>query len=288
MKLKNLSTLQVALGLSVLVHAVPLTVRFVDPVSFNRIFQEAPLEVILVNAKSTDLPVKATAIAQASLAGGGELLQGRATSPLPPSALTAVGDSADDSQRQVEAMQAQQTQLLAQIRRQLDAVPLPDPRHPADPVEHAASEQKRRQMVQLLAEIERRVNEQNARPRKRSLSPATRVATYAVYVDSLRRRIEAHGTDNFPQSAGKKIYGALDMTVIVNFDGRVFSTKIDRSSGNMTLDRQAQAIVRGIGSVGNFTAEMRRGTDQIEIQFHFDFTRDETVRASASLSADTH
>jgi periplasmic protein TonB len=58
--------LQLALGVSFAVHAALLTVRFVDPEGFNRVFQDTPLEVILVNAKSEELPEKAMAIAQAS------------------------------------------------------------------------------------------------------------------------------------------------------------------------------------------------------------------------------
>ena len=49
-----------------------LTVRFVDPEGFNRVFQDTPLEVVLVNAKTNERAVEAQAIAQASLAGGGE------------------------------------------------------------------------------------------------------------------------------------------------------------------------------------------------------------------------
>src|SRR5690606_29419096 len=76
--LKQLSTLQVALAVSVAVHAALLTVRFVNPEGFNRVFQDTPLEVILVNARSDERPEKATAIAQASLAGGGDVERGRA------------------------------------------------------------------------------------------------------------------------------------------------------------------------------------------------------------------
>jgi len=241
MNLKDLSTLQIALGLSVAAHAVLLMVRFVDPESFNRVFQETPLEVILVNAKSNERPDKATVVAQASLAGGGDLDKGRATSPLPPSAFTAIGDATEDAQRQVDAMQTQQLLLLAQIKRQLAAMPLPDPRQQADPAEKVAREEKRRQLVQLLAEIERRVNEENARPRKRYISPATREAAYAVYVDSLRRRIETRGTENFPETAGKKLYGELVMMVTVNFDGRLLATEIVQSSGDPTLSKHVRS-----------------------------------------------
>ena len=79
------STLTIALTVSALVHAGLLAVRLVDPQAFDRVFQDSALEVILVNARSNEAPVKAQAIAQANLAGGGDAASGRATSPLPPS-----------------------------------------------------------------------------------------------------------------------------------------------------------------------------------------------------------
>ena len=45
---RSFSTLQIALGVSVAVHAALLSVRFIDPEGFNRVFQDTPLEVILV------------------------------------------------------------------------------------------------------------------------------------------------------------------------------------------------------------------------------------------------
>ncbi|RYF30168.1 MAG: TonB family protein [Comamonadaceae bacterium] len=282
MNLKDLSTLQIALGLSVIAHAALLTVRFVDPEAFNRVFKETPLEVILVNARTNEAPPdKATAIAQTSLAGGGDLDKGRATSPLPPSEFRTIGDATEDAQKQVEAMQAQQMLLLAQIKQQLAAMPMPDPRNQGNPAENAAREEKRKQLINLLAEIERRVNEENARPKKRYISPATREAAYAAYVDALRRRIEVRGTENFPEAAGKKLYGELTMLVTVNFDGSVLSTEIVESSGVALLDRRAQAIVRSIGNFGRFSDAMRRQTDQIALPSRFKFTRDETTELSS-------
>ena len=282
MNLRDLSSLQIALGISVAAHALLLAFRFADPESFNRVFTETPLEVILVNAKTNERPDKAMAIAQSSLAGGGDLERGRATSPLPPSTFTTIGDSMEDAQRQVEAMQAQQMLLLAQIKQQLAAMPRPDPRNQGNPSEAAAREEKRRQLIELLAEIERRVNEENARPKKRYLSPATREAAYAGYVDALRRRIEVRGTENFPEAGGKKLYGELTMMVTVNFDGSILATDIVESSGNKVLDRRAQAIVRSIGNFGKFTDAMRRQTDQIVLPSRFKFTHDETLETQLS------
>jgi protein TonB len=282
MNLRDFSTLQIAIGVSVIAHLAVLAVRFVDPESFNRVFKETPLEVILVNAKTNERPDQAKAIAQTSLAGGGDLEKGRATSPLPPSSFTAVGESTEDQQKQMENMQAQQMLLLAQIKQQLAAMPLPDPRNPGDPTENKAREEKRKQLVELLAEIERRVNEENARPRKRYLSPATREAAYAAYVDALRRRIETRGTENFPEIAGKKLYGELVMMVTVNFNGAIIGTDIVEGSGDVALDRRAQAIVRSIGNFGKFTDAMRRQTDQIVLPSRFKFTRDETLETQLS------
>ena len=275
--MKSPSTLQIALGASIAVHAVLLTVRFVDPERFNRVFKDTPLEVILVNAKSNEKPDFAKAIAQASLAGGGQLEKGRATSPLPPSALMELGDATEDEQRKVESLQEQQTQLLAQIKKALASMPPPDPKLPANDPVQAQREEKRKQLIKILAEIEKRINEENARPKKRYISPATREEVYAVYYDELRRKIEDKGTVNFPELAGKKLYGALTMIVTVNFDGRILDTEVVETSGNLTLDRRAQSIVRGTGPFGRFSDAMRRKADQIVVVSRFKFTREDTL-----------
>ena len=277
MNLRSFSTLQIALGASVAVHAVMLTVRFVDPESFNRVFHDTPLEVILVNSRTNEKPEKAQAIAQASLAGGGEAAKGRATSPLPPSALSELGDAAEDAQKKIDSMQDQQMVMLAQVRRMLAAMPPRDPQESKSNPDALAREDKRRQLVKLLAEIERRINEENARPKKRYISPATREEVYAIYYDGLRRKIEDRGTQNFPELAGQKLYGELTMIVTVNFDGKVIDTEIVETSGNLTLDRRAQAIARAAGPFGPFSEAMRRKADQIVVVSRFRFTRDETL-----------
>ena len=282
MNFRTFSTLQIALGVSIAVHAVLLTVRFVDPEGFNRIFQDTPLEVILVNAKTAEKPdaAKAQAIAQHTLAGGGDAEKGRATTPLPPSALTEIGDATEDAHRKVEAMQEQQMLLLAQLRQQLAALPPPDPKQPSNTPEAVAREERRRQLFKLLAEIERRVNEENARPKKRYISPATREEVYAVYYDRLRRKIEDKGTENFPSAAGRKLYGELTMILTVDRDGRVIDVEVVQTSGNLTLDRRAMAIARSAAPFGRFNEAMRRQADQIVVVSRFRFTRDETLETN--------
>lgn len=279
--LTRFTTLQLALGVSVALHACLLTVRFVDPEGFNRVFQDTPLEVILVNAKSSERPDKAQAIAQSNMAGGGEASEGSATSPLPYSALTSVGDDFEESQRQMEALQQQQNHLLSMVRDRLASLPAPDPRKPSQNGGEATDEEKRRQLVKLLAEIEKRIHEENKRPKKRYVSPATEEKAYAVYYSAVRNKVEDKGTENFPEHGGKKLYGELTMIVTINQMGRVLSTEVVQSSGNPVLDRQAAAIARAAGPFDPFTREMRREYDQIALVSRFKFTRDQTLETSA-------
>ncbi|OIQ73555.1 hypothetical protein GALL_448070 [mine drainage metagenome] len=281
MKTRTLSPLQLALGVSIAVHAGLLTLRFAAPQTFNRVFEDTPLEVILVNARTDEAPDKATAIAQANMAGGGELDQGRATSPLPPAMVSIQGDSGNQ-ERELLDMQMQQNLILSQVKQALAAMPAQNPQQTATSDQQVQQQERRRQLVQLLGEIERRINNQNARPRKRYISPSTREAVYAVYYDHLRRAIEDKGTENFPQINGRKLYGELTMIVNVNHDGQVLSTEVVQSSGVPALDQRAQAIAASAAPFGRFGPQMRRQADQIAVVSRFRFTREDTLETKVS------
>ena len=278
-RLRQLSTLQVALLASVAVHAALLGVRIVDPEGFNRVFQDTPLEVILVNARSTEPPLKAQAIAQAALAGGGEAAAGRATSPLPATAQIEMGDAMESARKQIEQLQEQQAQLLTQVRREMARLPPPDPKRDDGAPNARQREDAQRQLLNMLAEIEKRINTENARPRKRYISPATAEASYAVYYDRLRRKIEERGTRSFPEENGRKLYGALTMIITIDALGRVLDTEIVQGSGQKALDKRAQAIVRSAPSFGLFSAEMRAQADQIVVVSRFSFSREDGMSA---------
>lgn len=283
MKLRKFSTLQLALGISLAVHAVLLTVRFVDPEAIERAFRDTPLDVILVNARSNAAPDRAQAIAQSSLAGGGEAERGRATSPLASTLLSDSGDTLEEeAQKRIQHLQRQQTMLLAQVRQQLASLPVPDPKQSRLSSEQAAQEEKRRLLLKQLAEIERRIKQDSAKPRKRYIGPSTREEAYAIYYDRLRRAIEDKGTENFPSSGGKKLYGELTMVVTVDRQGQVVATEIAESSGNRVLDRRAEAIARAAGPFGRFTAGMRKEADQIVVISRFRFSRSETLETRMS------
>lgn len=283
-QLSRLSTLQAALLMSVAVHALLLTLRFVNPEAFSRIFNETPLEVTLVNARSNETPGKAQAIAQASLAGGGDVSEGRATSPLPATAQAEIGDASDDARRRVDTLQEQQQQLLAQVRREVAMLPPPDPQRDQGNPKERDQEERRRQLLKLLAEIEKRINEENARPKKRYISPATREEVYALYYDQLRRKIEERGTRDFPEYRGRKLYGELTMNVTVDGRGRVVEAEVVRGSGNRQLDKRAVAIVHAAAPYGSFSNAMRQQADQIVVTSRFRFTREDGLETTLSTA----
>jgi protein TonB len=279
MNWRDLSALHWALLASAALHGALLTIRFVDPERLNRAFRDTALEVILVNARSNEAPTQAQAIAQARLAGGGEAAKGRATSPLPMAPTIQLGDAADDARRRIDQLQQEQQQLLAQIRREIAALPAPEPGREGGSPQQREQDERRKQLLRLLAEIEKRVNEENARPKKRYISPATREEVYALYYDTLRRRIEDRGTRDFPEYNGRKLYGELTMNVTVDAAGRVVEAEVVRASRNRRLDQQALAIVQAAAPFGPFSPAMREQADQIVVTSRFRFTREGALDA---------
>jgi protein TonB len=279
-RLKQLSPLQLALLVSLTVHALLLMVRLVDPEGFKRVLEDSPLEVVLVNSATAAPPTKAELIAQRNLAGGGDAANARATSPLPPMVTNRAGDAIEDSRRQLEQMQTQQMLLLAQVKRELATLATPEQRQPGQRALRPADEDRRKQLMTLLAQIEKRIQQENSRPRRRYVSPAAREGVHALYYDHLRQRVEEVGTRNFPEASGRKLYGELTMMVAVDATGRVVEAEVLQGSGNKVLDKRALGIVRGAAPYGAFTAAMRTQFDQLVFVSRFRFTRDEGLKAA--------
>ena len=274
--------LRLTLGLSLALHAGLAGLHFADPAGFERVFRDTPLDVILVNARTPEAPQKAQALAQASLAGGGEAESGRATSPLPATGQVEMGNAPDEAHRRVDTLKDLQQQLLASVQREMALLPPPDPLRDAGLPDKRDQEERRRQLLKLLAEIEKRINDDNAQPRKRYVSPATSEVVYAVYYDRLRRRIEERGTRDFPQNQGRKLYGELTMNITVDARGRVLETEVMRGSGDKLLDRRAQAIVVAASPYGSFSMPMLRQADQIIVTSRFRFTREDGLETTLS------
>jgi protein TonB len=271
-------TLVWTLGFSLLVHVALITWRFADPESFHRVFEDSTLEVVLVNARSDAPPERAQAVAQVQLAGGGAVPgDQRASSPLPPSTAQESGADIGAMQRQIEALKLQQWLLLTQLKQELSALTRDPSGETADAPERQARQERKQQLTRQLAEIEPKLEKNQAGPRKRFISPATREAVYALYYDKLRRTIETRGTLNFPQVGGQKLYGQLTMVITVDARGRLVQTEVVKPSGLPLLDQRAVAIVRSAAPFDVFSANMRRQADQIVVVTRFQFSQEGTL-----------
>lgn len=271
-------TLVWTLGVSLGLHLALLTWRFAAPENFNRVFEDTSLEVVLVNARSHERPAEAQALAQVSLAGGGNVTEVRmSSSPLPAAVSTKAGSDIAEMQRKIEALKEQQLRLLTQLKTELADLSRDDPGNKNTSPDQQAREARKQQLTRQLAQIEQRVEQTQGMPRKRYISPATKEAVYALYYDKLRRTIENQGTLNFPQARGEKLYGKLTMVITVSSQGELLSTEVASSSRNPLLDERAVAIVRSAGPFDPFGAKMRRQADQIVVVARFMFTRDDAL-----------
>jgi len=191
--------LYLATGVSLLVHGVLLAVTFVSPKNFKVEPADPGLEVILVNAKHAKAPLKAEALAQANLEGGGNADAGRSKSLLRDMYKNEMGDSVKATRRRIAELEERQKNLLTQVHQSpLTAAPIMEKERP-DPVPTGADLiDSSKAIARRAAEITQVIEDQNKRPRKTYITPSTREVGYASYYKTMQKRIEEVGTLNFP------------------------------------------------------------------------------------------
>ncbi|NGZ86690.1 TonB family protein [Duganella aceris] len=282
--------LYLAIGASLLAHGALLAVRFVVPQPTPVQATDPGLEVILVNAKHAKAPLKADALAQANLDGGGTVDKGRSKSPLPDMRKVEDGDSIKAAKRRIAELEEQQKNLLTQAAKKtpFTAAPVTENTKP-DPLPSGADLlDASKAIARRAAEISETIEDQNKRPKKTFITPSTRGVGYAMYYKAIQKRIEDIGTLNFPQSNGRKLYGQLVLSIPVFQDGTIYDKeggiKVDRSSGNAALDEAAMNIVRRAAPFGKFPPNMLSSDkdDLWVIVTTFKFTREDKLQADLS------
>jgi protein TonB len=266
----NDRVLGAALGLSIALHATLLAVHFKMPDPRARTAPQ-PLEVVLVNAKTRERPVRAEVLAQSSLDRGGNVDENRrAKTPLPVTEPRKPGRDLAEAQRRVQQLEAQQQRLLAQARESARKVPVESPR--AAPAEEAATQPSGRDLadlslaaMRLQAQIDLQTEQYQKRPRKKFIGARAAEYRFAQYEEDWRVKIERVGTLNYPAEARGKHYGNLRLTVTIRPDGTVESIELDRSSGLKVLDAAAFKIVRMATPFAPFPPNIRRDTDLLVI-----------------------
>lgn len=286
------SGIAIALGVSIALHLILLAVRFVLPQPSLFKPPDSPLEVILVNSRSTDKPLKPDAIAQFDLNGGGEHETGRATSFQPRMAEVSDGEVVKATQSAMQRVEAQQRRLMTQTRDATFAVSPESPRpieaNEAAPTEDLTTAMKA--IARLEAQIDKQTRDYNARPRRGIIGPTTRGTSYAMYYSQWKDKVERIGTMNYPAEARGHLYGDLTLRVTLNPDGTIYNDEVEvtRSSGSPVLDRAARRIVLLGAPYGRFSEELRRDYDIFEIFSTFRFTKGDALEMRSERRSTEH
>jgi protein TonB len=263
--------LAVAIGTSVVLHAIALAVHFQFPNAMRAKSSEPRLDVVLVNAKTRERPTRADVLAQANLDRGGNVDEARRSrSPLPVTNPRNPGRDLADAQRRVQELEAQQQKLLAAAREAQSRVPTQTQR--VAPADQAAKQPSGRDLAELAlaamrlqAQIDKQVDEYQKRPRKKFIGANAAEYRFAQYEEEWRAKVERWGTVNYPPEARGKLYGNLRLTVTIRPDGSVDNIELDRSSGLKVLDAAAFKIVKMAAPFAVFPTSIRRDTDLLVI-----------------------
>ncbi len=275
--------LAISAGASIVLHAVLLMVHFRFPDAMHWRSSNQPLEVVLVNSKTLEKPVRARALAQANLDGGGNSdARHRATTPLPTTNPREPGRDLAEMRRRQRELESQQQQLLAQARDARASVAAgSDGRVPSEEATPQLSGRdiadRALAMLNLQAQIARQTQAYQERPRKRFIGASTREYRFAQYEEDWRSKIERVGTVNYPAEARGKLYGTLQLTVTIRPDGSVESVELNRSSGLKILDAAAFQIVKIAAPFAAFPPEIRKDTDLLAITRTWFFAQGDKV-----------
>jgi protein TonB len=272
-----------SVAVSILLHAVLLTIHFRFPEALRWKADSQALEVVLVNAKTRDRPERARALAQANLDGGGNSdARQRATSPMPTTNPKDPGRDLAESRRRQRELEAEQQRLLTQARDSRSAVSKESQgqtpsEEPTPQVSGRDLADRSLAMLNLQAQIARQTQAYQERPRKRFIGANAREYRFAQYEEEWRAKIERVGTLNYPAEARGKLYGKLRLSVTIRPDGSVESIDLDYSSGLKILDQAAFRIVQMAGPFAAFPASIRKDTDLLVITRTWFFDRGDKV-----------
>ena len=306
---KTVSAIAVAVWVSIAIHAVILTIHF-EP-ELKKLADRLPsLDVVLVNAKTKTAPDKAEALAQANLDRGGNTDENRKMKTALPAPLQKTTEvklkpnseahSAAKSaklqakeareQKRVDVLEKQAQELMTQINstKKIES----NPTQNAAAAEPELGEQINKsktldrgtliaaslEMDRLQAQIDKRQEEYQKRPKRKFIGARTKEYRFAMYVESWRQKVERIGNMNYPEAAkAQKLYGQLRMTVSIKADGSLEGVVIDQKSNYPVLDEAAKRIVELAAPYAVFPEDIKKDTDILSITRTWTFTQDDAL-----------
>ena len=215
-----------------------------DPGKIESMMQ--PLHVVLVNSKSVSKPIKADALAQANLDGGGNTAEDRrAKSPLP----TIRNDqnfTPEQRTKRLSDLEEKAKKMLTRVHSDRTVV-VPDIKKLIANTTSSGNDlvQRSLEIARLEAQINKNWDAYQKLPRRKFIGARTQEYRFAQYIEDWRIKVERIGNLNYPEQARrKKLYGKLQLSVSILKDGRVENIEVSRSSGQRILDAAAMRIVK--------------------------------------------
>ena len=249
-----------------------------DP-SKNKNFLQ-PLEVVLVNSKSRSRPLKADALAQHNLDGGGNTADNkRAKSPLP-----SFGDDKqfipEQSTQRLQRLEQQVKKLITQAKSVHTVAQEHTEKQRKDGSNMKGQDlvQRALEIARLEAQIDRDFNAYQKMPQRKFIGARTQEYRYAQYIEDWRVKVERIGNMNYPaQARQQKIFGKLQLTVSIRANGTLESVDVSKSSGHRILDAAAVRIVKLAAPYAPFPADIRKDTEILSIVRTWSFTSNDQV-----------
>jgi len=258
---------------SIALHAFALfgiSLVLPDPIKAADIMQ--PLHVVLVNSKSKSKPVKADALAQANLDGGGNTIEDRQAKSMLPN----IGDDSritpEQAAKKSVQKEADTKRKLTQLKSsysidQLQPQKLPDTSTSDDLVQRSL------EIARLEAQINKNNDFYQKLPRRKFIGARTQEYRFAQYIEDWRVKVERIGNLNYPEQARREqVYGKLQLSVSIRADGSVENIEVSRSSGHRILDAAATRIVRLAGPFSPLPPSITRDVDILTITRTWSFT----------------
>jgi len=268
------NALRWGVALSLLTHAVVLA--WEPPIKTPPASRPPSLDVVLVNTFSDQAPMVAQLVAQQNLEGGGQTDDRRiASNPMPRVGIEDEDISLQELTEQRQQLEAQQDQLLRQLRSvwvtRLAQTPGQSeqdaPQAGADEVDQQSLEQNAR-IAATLDQIER----YNQRPRKYYEAPSAIASPFAGYVDAWRVRIEDTGSKHYPSGGDQPPRGDLQATVTIAANGALLDITIDRPSADARLNQALRRILELAQPFPPFPDHLAKEIDQLVITRTWRFT----------------
>lgn len=272
-----------ALGVSIVIHATLLAIRFAPFDLREMLDRGPPLEVALVNAKSKTKPVKADILAQAHLDGGGNTdADRRAKTPLPVLPKESPNNEITVATQQVQTLEKRAQELMTQLQSTpVPVAPVPSPQTEKNDLPSSNEMmQQTLEAMRLEAQIAKEMDAYQKRPKRRFVGARAEEYRFARYVEDWRLKVERIGNLNYPEAARQmKLYGNLLITVAIKADGSIENVEINRSSGQRILDAAAIKIVEMGAPYAAFPPDIKRDTDILHITRTWTFTRGDELHS---------